>query len=77
MINFPDEGHWVLKPANSFYWHNEIFKWLKQYVPPGAMLPYALPAPLHVPFPERFPNLSSTRLLSVTAIGDVFVTTTE
>jgi len=35
MINFPDEGHWVLKPANSFYWHNEIFKWLKQYVPPG------------------------------------------
>jgi len=36
MINFPDEGHWVLKPANSLYWHEEIFKWLQQYVPPGS-----------------------------------------
>jgi dipeptidyl aminopeptidase/acylaminoacyl peptidase len=35
MINFPDEGHWVLKPANSAYWHREVFAWLKQYVPPG------------------------------------------
>ena len=34
-INFPDEGHWVLKPANSRYWHNEIFAWLKEYCPPG------------------------------------------
>ena len=36
MINFPDEGHWVLKPANSRYWHREVFAWLKKYVPPGA-----------------------------------------
>ncbi|HEY4308824.1 MAG TPA: S9 family peptidase [Pirellulales bacterium] len=35
MINFPDEGHWVLKPANSLYWHEQIFAWLKQYVAPG------------------------------------------
>lgn len=35
-INFPDEGHWVNKPANSRYWHQEIFSWLKQYCPPGA-----------------------------------------
>jgi dipeptidyl aminopeptidase/acylaminoacyl peptidase len=35
MINFPDEGHWVLKPANSLYWHQEIFAWLKQFVAPG------------------------------------------
>lgn len=35
MINFPDEGHWVLKPANSRFWHQEIFAWLKQYCPPG------------------------------------------
>jgi dipeptidyl aminopeptidase/acylaminoacyl peptidase len=34
-INFPDEGHWVLKPANSAYWHREVFAWLKKYVPPG------------------------------------------
>ena len=36
MINFPDEGHWVLKPANSLFWHQEIFAWLKKYVPPGG-----------------------------------------
>lgn len=35
-INFPDEGHWVSKPANSRYWHNEIYDWLKEYCPPGA-----------------------------------------
>jgi len=35
-INFPDEGHWVLKPRNSQYWHQEVFGWLKKYVPPGA-----------------------------------------
>ena len=34
-INFPDEGHWVLKPRNSEYWHNEVFAWLKKHVPPG------------------------------------------
>lgn len=36
MINFPDEGHWVLKPANSMLWHEEVFAWLRQYAPPGA-----------------------------------------
>lgn len=35
-INFPDEGHWVLKPRNSQYWHNEVFGWLKKHVPPGG-----------------------------------------
>lgn len=36
MINFPDEGHWVLKPKNSEHWHKEIFAWLKKYAPPGG-----------------------------------------
>jgi dipeptidyl aminopeptidase/acylaminoacyl peptidase len=36
MINFPDEGHWVLKPRNSQYWHREVFDWLKNYVAPGG-----------------------------------------
>lgn len=35
-VNFPDEGHWVLKPQNSLYWHKEVFAWLKKYVPPGG-----------------------------------------
>jgi len=36
MINFPDEGHWVLKPKNSEYWHKEVFGWLAKYCPPGG-----------------------------------------
>ncbi|HEY0873148.1 MAG TPA: S9 family peptidase [Vicinamibacterales bacterium] len=29
---FPDEGHWVLKAANSRYWHQAVFGWLKKYL---------------------------------------------
>jgi dipeptidyl aminopeptidase/acylaminoacyl peptidase len=36
MVNFPDEGHWVLKPKNSERWHQEVFAWLTKYVPPGG-----------------------------------------
>lgn len=36
MIYFPDEGHWINKPRNSEYWHQEVFSWLRKYVPPGA-----------------------------------------
>ena len=36
LINFPDEGHWVLKPANSKRWHEEVFAWLTKYAPPGG-----------------------------------------
>lgn len=35
-INFPDEGHWVNKPANSRYWHTEIFNWIQEYCPGGG-----------------------------------------
>ena len=35
-INFPDEGHWVLKPQNSKYWHEEVFAWLEKYAPSGG-----------------------------------------
>ena len=35
-VNFPDEGHWVLKPKNSEHWHMEVFAWLTKHVPPGG-----------------------------------------
>jgi dipeptidyl aminopeptidase/acylaminoacyl peptidase len=35
-VNFPDEGHWVLKPKNSEHWHKEVFAWLEKHVPPGG-----------------------------------------
>jgi dipeptidyl aminopeptidase/acylaminoacyl peptidase len=32
MLYFPDEGHLVLKPANSELWHRTVFEWLAQYL---------------------------------------------
>ena len=29
---FPDENHWVLKPANSELWHRTVFEWLATYL---------------------------------------------
>ena len=31
-VIFPDEGHWVLKPANSEFWHTTVFSWLASYL---------------------------------------------
>jgi dipeptidyl aminopeptidase/acylaminoacyl peptidase len=31
-LYFPDENHWVLKPANSIQWHDTVLAWLDQYV---------------------------------------------
>ncbi|NTV03525.1 S9 family peptidase, partial [bacterium] len=28
LLYFPDENHWVLKPANSIQWHDEVMGWL-------------------------------------------------
>ena len=33
-LYFPDENHWVLKPANSRFWHQTVFGWLAQYLHP-------------------------------------------
>ncbi|MCW8878045.1 MAG: S9 family peptidase [Kangiellaceae bacterium] len=32
LLYFPDENHWVLKPANSVQWHNEVNKWLHEFL---------------------------------------------
>jgi dipeptidyl aminopeptidase/acylaminoacyl peptidase len=32
LIVFPDENHWVLKPANSVQWHNTVNGWLEQHL---------------------------------------------
>jgi dipeptidyl aminopeptidase/acylaminoacyl peptidase len=31
-LYFPDETHWVLKPANSVLWHSTVFGWLAKYL---------------------------------------------
>jgi dipeptidyl aminopeptidase/acylaminoacyl peptidase len=32
LIVFPDENHWVLKPANSLQWHHAVNAWLDQHL---------------------------------------------
>lgn len=31
LLYFPDENHWVLKPANSILWHETVIGWLNQW----------------------------------------------
>jgi dipeptidyl aminopeptidase/acylaminoacyl peptidase len=32
LLVFPDENHWVLKPANSLTWHHTVKAWLDQHL---------------------------------------------
>ena len=32
LLHFPDEGHWILKPANAQVWYDEILRWLKTHL---------------------------------------------
>jgi dipeptidyl aminopeptidase/acylaminoacyl peptidase len=32
LLFFPDESHWVLKPANSIQWHETVLGWLDQWL---------------------------------------------
>jgi len=34
LLIFPNENHWVLKPSNSVQWHEEVGRWLKEYLTP-------------------------------------------
>jgi dipeptidyl aminopeptidase/acylaminoacyl peptidase len=36
LLYFPDEGHWILKPANSEHWHNTVLAWLAKYLQPNT-----------------------------------------
>ncbi len=32
LVLFPDEGHWILKPADSVVWYREVLGWLEKYL---------------------------------------------
>ena len=32
LLYFPDENHWVLKPANSILWHETVIDWLDKWL---------------------------------------------
>ena len=35
MVYFPDEGHWINKPANSALWYREFLAWMDRWVKGG------------------------------------------
>ena len=35
-LYFPDENHWVLKPANSILWHETVLGWLDKWLKPAS-----------------------------------------
>jgi len=35
LVTFPDENHWVLKPANSVRWYAEVIGWLDRWTAPA------------------------------------------
>jgi dipeptidyl aminopeptidase/acylaminoacyl peptidase len=39
LLVFPDENHWVLKPANSLQWHHTVIGWLDQHIKPELSKP--------------------------------------
>ncbi|HZM50483.1 MAG TPA: S9 family peptidase, partial [Vicinamibacteria bacterium] len=36
LLVFPDEGHWVLQPANGVRWYREVLGWLDRWMKPAA-----------------------------------------
>jgi dipeptidyl aminopeptidase/acylaminoacyl peptidase len=36
LLVFPDENHWVLKPANSVLWHQTVLDWLARWTKEDA-----------------------------------------
>ena len=37
LLYFPDENHWVLKPANSVLWHETVLGWLDRWLRAGSV----------------------------------------
>ena len=36
LVVFPDENHWILKPANGIQWHREVLDWMNRWTAPEA-----------------------------------------
>jgi dipeptidyl aminopeptidase/acylaminoacyl peptidase len=36
LLWFPDENHWILKPANSILWHDTVLAWLDRWLHPAG-----------------------------------------
>jgi dipeptidyl aminopeptidase/acylaminoacyl peptidase len=39
LLEFPDEGHWILKPQNSVLWYNSFLEWIGEWTRPAPPPP--------------------------------------
>ncbi|MGA8029323.1 MAG: S9 family peptidase [Bryobacteraceae bacterium] len=35
LVQFPEEGHWILKPQDSQFWYSTVLDWLREYTKPA------------------------------------------
>jgi dipeptidyl aminopeptidase/acylaminoacyl peptidase len=40
LVVFPNEGHWILKPADSQLWYTTVLDWLDAHLKPRAQRPF-------------------------------------
>jgi dipeptidyl aminopeptidase/acylaminoacyl peptidase len=45
LLYFPDENHWVIKPANTILWHDTVLDWLREWTSEQASKPAARTKP--------------------------------
>jgi dipeptidyl aminopeptidase/acylaminoacyl peptidase len=46
LVYYPDEGHWILSPANSIHWYGQVTEWLDRYLTYGGA-PVGAPTGAH------------------------------
>lgn len=53
LVQFPDEGHWILKPQDSQFWYQTVIDWITQYTRQTASDPGDHAAPGHPTPPSK------------------------
>ncbi len=36
LVQFPNEGHWIMQPQNSQFWYKTVLDWMQQYIAPAS-----------------------------------------
>ncbi|MEP6886618.1 MAG: S9 family peptidase, partial [Gammaproteobacteria bacterium] len=52
LLYFPNESHWVLKPADSVQWYDTVLGWLNRWLRPAAEPPPKPPGPSRMEDPK-------------------------
>ena len=67
LLIYPDENHWILKPANSIQWHKEVEGWMREWTEEQKESEVRSPRPTGT---WGTPIVSGTRSVRSTARGE-------